>query len=122
MWLGALPLACFAFWKNKPQAIFLFISHKLDLENPKKWRKISILDIDGLDPSAAPGTGTPEHGGLTSRDCLEFMRLIVVGLPVKVMDVAEVSPPLDNADVTSLGALKVIYEVFGFVQAKSTQG
>ncbi len=80
------------------------------------------LDIDGLDPSAAPGTGTPEHGGPTSRECLEFVRLIFSALPVKAMDVVEVSPPLDTADVTSLAALKVIYEVFGLVQRQMATG
>lgn len=74
------------------------------------------LDIDGLDPSAAPGTGTPEHGGLSVRECLEFLRAVLAGLPVKALDVVEVSPPLDTADITSLAALKIIYEVFGFVQ------
>ena len=76
------------------------------------------LDIDGIDPSCTPGTGTPEHGGPTTRECLEFLRIIFAELPVKVVDVVEVSPPLDISDVTSLAALKVIYEVFGFMQAK----
>lgn len=75
------------------------------------------LDIDGIDPSCTPGTGTPEHGGPTTRECLEFLRIIFAGLPVKAMDVVEVSPPLDISDVTSLAALKIIYEVFGFIQA-----
>jgi len=74
------------------------------------------LDIDGLDPTCAPGTGTPEHGGPTTRQCLEFLRIIFAGLPIKAMDIVEVSPPLDISDVTSLAALKIIYEVFGFVQ------
>jgi agmatinase len=76
------------------------------------------LDIDGIDPACTPGTGTPEHGGPTTRECLEFLRIIFVELPVKVMDIVEVSPPLDISDVTSLAALKVMYEVFGFVQDK----
>ncbi len=74
------------------------------------------LDIDGIDPSCTPGTGTPEHGGPTTRECLEFLRIIFTELPVKAMDIVEVSPPLDISDVTSLAALKVMYEVFGFVQ------
>ena len=78
------------------------------------------LDIDGIDPAGAPGTGTPEHGGPTSRECLEFLRLIFAALPVKAMDIVEVSPPLDSSDVTSLAALKVMYEVFGFIQAQAT--
>jgi len=76
------------------------------------------LDIDGIDPSCTPGTGTPEHGGPLTRECLEFLRIIFAELPVKVMDIVEVSPPLDISDVTSLAALKVMYEVFGFVQDK----
>lgn len=75
------------------------------------------LDIDGLDPACAPGTGTPEHGGPSTREGLEFLRLIFAGLPVKAMDIVEVSPPLDISDMTSLAALKIIYEVFGFVQS-----
>ncbi len=76
------------------------------------------LDIDGIDPACTPGTGTPEHGGPTTRECIEFLHLIFAELPVKVMDIVEVSPPLDISDVTSLAALKLMYEVFGFVQAK----
>lgn len=76
------------------------------------------LDIDGIDPACTPGTGTPEHGGPTTRECLEFLRIIFAELPVKTMDIVEVSPPLDIADVTSMAALKVMYEVFGFVQNK----
>jgi agmatinase len=76
------------------------------------------LDIDGIDPSCTPGTGTPEHGGPTTRECLEFLRLLFAGLPIKAMDIVEVSPPLDISDVTSLAALKVMYEVFGWVQEK----
>lgn len=76
------------------------------------------LDIDGIDPSCTPGTGTPEHGGPTTRECMEFLRLIFAELPIRAMDIVEVSPPLDISDVTSLAALKVMYEVFGFVQEK----
>jgi agmatinase len=77
------------------------------------------LDIDGIDPACTPGTGTPEHGGPTTRDCIEFLRFIFAELPVKAMDIVEVSPPLDISDVTSLAALKVMYEVFGFIQEQT---
>lgn len=76
------------------------------------------IDIDGMDPSCTPGTGTPEHGGPSTRECLEFIRIIFEHLPVKAMDIVEVSPPLDISDVTSLAALKIMYETFGFVQRK----
>lgn len=80
------------------------------------------LDIDGLDPAYAPGTGTPEGGGLSTRELLELARVIFQELPVRAMDVVEIAPPLDHADITSFAALKVIYEVWGVIQeAKQDQ-
>jgi len=79
------------------------------------------LDIDGLDPAYAPGTGTPEGGGLTTRDLLELVRVVLRELPVRAMDVVEVAPPLDQADITSFAALKVIYEVWWVMQEKLIQ-
>lgn len=76
------------------------------------------LDIDVLDPAYAPGTGTPEAGGLSSRELIELTKLIVGGLPVVAMDVVEVSPILDVSDMTSWAALKVIYEAFGCINAR----
>ena len=73
------------------------------------------LDIDVLDPAFAPGTGTPEAGGISTRELLEFLRPIFLGLPVRAMDVVEVAPPLDHSDITSFAAVKVIYEAFGWV-------
>ncbi len=74
------------------------------------------LDIDVLDPAYAPGTGTPESGGLTSRQLIELLRLVFAELPIKAMDIVEVAPPLDHSDITSVAALKIIYEVFGWVK------
>lgn len=76
------------------------------------------LDIDGLDPAYAPGTGTPEAGGLSTRECLELLHLLFEALPIQAMDIVEVSPPLDHKDVTALAALKIIYEVMGMMQEK----
>jgi agmatinase len=78
------------------------------------------LDIDGLDPAYAPGTGTPEGGGLSTRDALELVRMVFQELPVRAMDVVEVAPPLDSADMTSVAALKVIYEAWWMVQSQGT--
>ena len=74
------------------------------------------LDIDGLDPAYAPGTGAPEAGGLSTRELLEFLRVVFARLPVRALDVVEVAPPLDHADVTSFAAAKVLYEVFGWTK------
>ena len=67
------------------------------------------VDIDVLDPAFAPGTGTPEPGGLSS---LELMYLIrgLHGLNIVGADVVEVAPAYDHADITSLAAAHVAYE------------
>lgn len=70
------------------------------------------LDIDVLDPAFAPGTGTPVAGGLTSRELIEIFRKIIRSLPIKAMDIVEVSPPLDVNNITSWAALRIIHEVF----------
>jgi len=71
------------------------------------------IDIDVLDPAFAPGTGTPEGGGLSTRELMELVREIISRLPVKAADIVEVSPPLDSSGIASWAALKVMYEIFG---------
>ena len=77
------------------------------------------LDIDVLDPAFAPGTGTPEAGGLTTRELLQLLRIVFNRLPVRALDIVEVSPPLDPSDITSVAAIKVIYESFGWVRRRA---
>jgi agmatinase len=68
------------------------------------------VDIDVCDPGHAPGTGTPEPGGLTSRELLDSVRRICYELPVVGMDLVEVSPPYDHAEITSFLANRVVLE------------
>jgi agmatinase len=68
------------------------------------------VDIDVLDPAAAPGTGTPEAGGLTSRELLGILRGLV-GLNLVGADVVEVSPAYDHAEITATAACHVVYEL-----------
>jgi agmatinase len=77
------------------------------------------LDIDSLDPSIAPGTGVPSAGGLTSRELLDFLRQLR-GVRLAGLDVDEVAPPLDVGHVTSLAALKFIFEYLGMVKLGKT--
>src|SRR5256885_7628855 len=77
------------------------------------------LDIDSLDPSIAPGTGVPSAGGLTSRELLDFLRQLR-GVRLAGLDVDEVAPPLDVGYVTSLAALKFIFEYMGMVKLGKT--
>jgi agmatinase len=68
------------------------------------------VDIDVCDPGHAPGTGTPEPGGLTARQLLDSVRRIAYELPVVGVDLVEVSPPYDHADITSFLANRVVLE------------
>jgi agmatinase len=68
------------------------------------------LDIDVVDPAFAPGTGTPEPGGITSAELLEAMGLLR-GLSLVGMDLVEVSPVYDPAGITAILAAKVVREV-----------
>jgi len=68
------------------------------------------IDIDVLDPGFAPGTGTPEAGGLTSRELLGTLRGLA-GLDLVAADVVEVAPPYDHAEVTAVAASHAAYEL-----------
>jgi agmatinase len=73
------------------------------------------VDIDVCDPGHAPGTGTPEPGGLTARQLLDAVRRICLELPVVGMDVVEVSPPYDSADITAALANRVVLEALSAI-------
>lgn len=68
------------------------------------------IDIDVLDPAHAPGTGTPEPGGLTSRE-LQMLLRGLSDLDIVGADVVEVAPAYDHAELTSLAAANVVYEL-----------
>ena len=66
------------------------------------------VDVDVCDPGHAPGTGTPEPGGLSARQLLDSVRRICLELPVVGMDIVEVSPPYDHAEITAALANRVV--------------
>jgi agmatinase len=70
------------------------------------------IDIDVLDPAHAPGTGTPEAGGLSSRELLATLRALA-GLRLVGADVVEVAPAYDHAEITSIAAANAVYELLG---------
>lgn len=79
------------------------------------------VDIDVVDPGMAPGTGTPEPGGMTSRELLESVRRICLELPVVGIDVVEVAPAFDSADITAILANRVVLEALSAI-AKRRSG
>jgi agmatinase len=74
------------------------------------------VDIDVLDPAFAPGTGTPEAGGLTSRELLAILRGLA-GLDLTGADVVEVAPAYDHAQITGIAAAHVAYELLSAMAA-----
>lgn len=75
------------------------------------------IDIDVLDPAHAPGTGTPEAGGMTSRELLRMLRALG---PLNVVgaDVVEVAPAYDHAQMTGIAASHVMYELMSLLAAQ----
>jgi agmatinase len=77
------------------------------------------VDIDVVDPGMAPGTGTPESGGLTSRELLATLRGLT-GLDLVGADIVEVAPAYDHAEVTGIAASHVAYDLISLMAPRST--
>ncbi len=80
------------------------------------------VDVDVVDPGMAPGTGTPEPGGFTSRQLLDAVRRICLQLPVVGVDVVEVSPPYDVAEVTAYLGNRVVLEALSAMARRRADG
>jgi guanidinopropionase len=74
------------------------------------------FDIDSLDPAFAPGTGTPEVGGLTTLQAQELIRMFR-GLDLVGADVVEVAPPFDPTGITALAGATMMYELLCILSA-----
>ena len=74
------------------------------------------VDIDVLDPAHAPGTGTPEAGGMTSRELLHCLRNLK-GVNIVGADIVEVAPAYDHAEITGIAAAHVGYELLSVLAA-----
>lgn len=72
------------------------------------------IDIDVLDPAHAPATGTPEPGGLSTRE-LQMLLHSLADLPIVGADVVEVSPAYDHAQITALGAAGLTFDLLAMV-------
>ncbi len=80
------------------------------------------VDIDVIDPGSAPGTGTPEPGGMLPREVLRAVRRIASAVPIAGMDIVEVSPPYDHAEITAMTANRVALECISALAAKRLAG
>jgi agmatinase len=79
------------------------------------------IDIDVLDPAHAPGTGTPEAGGLTSRELFAVLRSLG-GTQIVGADVVEVAPAYDHAQMTAVAASHTVYELVSLLSAAAARG
>jgi agmatinase len=77
------------------------------------------VDIDVVDPGMAPGTGTPESGGMLARELLRAIRQIVRDVDLVGMDVVEVSPPYDQGEVTALLAHRCVLEAISSLAVRA---
>ncbi len=78
------------------------------------------VDVDVLDPAFAPGTGTPEAGGLSSRELLQIVRGLE-GLNIVGADIVETSPAYDHAEITGIAASHVAYELLGLMSEEARE-
>ena len=78
------------------------------------------VDIDVLDPAHAPGTGTPEAGGITSRELLEILRGLR-GLDIIGADIVEVAPAYDHAELTGVAASHTAYDLLSLISERRSQ-
>jgi agmatinase len=76
------------------------------------------VDIDVVDPGSAPGTGTPEPGGMLPREMLRAVRQIVGAVELVGMDVVEVSPPYDQSETTAMLAHRIVMEAISALAVK----
>jgi agmatinase len=76
------------------------------------------VDIDVLDPGMAPGTGTPEPGGMLSRELLRAIRQVVGSVELAGMDVVEVAPAYDVSEITAAAAHRCVMEAISALAAR----
>ena len=84
---------------------------------PKGENYYITIDIDGFDPSIAPGTGTPSHGGFQYYEVMEIMQGLTKQGKVVGIDLCEVAPHYDHSEITSFLAAQVLLNLLGYVYA-----
>lgn len=82
---------------------------------PKEVNYYITIDIDGFDPSIAPGTGTPSHGGFIYFEVMEILQGVAFSGDVVGIDPCEVAPDYDHSGSTSILAAQVLMNLIGYV-------
>ncbi len=101
-------------WRTMSEVVELGIGavvrEAIEFARARAPRTYLTIDIDVLDPAFAPGTGTAEPGGLMTRELLFAARAIASEVDLCAMDLVEVSPPYDHANITAMAGHRVVYE------------
>ena len=74
-----------------------------------------MIGIDGFEPSIAPGTSTPSHGGFLYYEVLEILQLLIKKGEIIGVDLVEVAPNYDPSDITSMLAAQLLMNLMGFI-------
>lgn len=111
------------FFRNNPMNVLTAKAIRRDgwkvsaekiVQKMKKYKNVYLtLDIDCLDPAYAAGTGTPQFGGMDSRELLNILEYLFQNLPMIGMDVVEVAPSLDPSLSALFAARKIVTECMG---------
>jgi len=121
-WMAAQRMRCFEMHEVERRGLAAVLEEAFAIAVDDCDGVFVSVDIDVVDPGMAPGTGTPEPGGLTARQLLDAVRRIGVELPVVGLDVVEVSPPYDSAEITALLANRVVLELLSGIAFRRQGG
>ncbi len=114
-WMAARGMRCYEMAEVVHRGLDAVLSEAFAIAVDECDGVFLSVDVDVVDPGMAPGTGTPEPGGLTSRQLLDAVRRVCLELPVVGLDVVEVSPDHDHADVTALLGSRVVLEALSSI-------
>jgi agmatinase len=109
-WMAEQKMRCFEMTEIVRRGMDSVLDEALTIATTDCDAIFLSVDVDVVDPGSAPGTGTPEPGGLTSRQLLDAVRFIASNGPLGGMDVVEISPPYDHADVTAFLGNRIVLE------------
>jgi agmatinase len=109
-WMGEQGMRSFEMSEIVARGLDAVLDEALEIALDECDAVFLSVDIDVVDPGSAPGTGTPEPGGLSSRQLLDAVRRVAMSVHLGGVDVVEVAPPYDHAEVTAYLGNRVVLE------------
>jgi agmatinase len=117
-WMAQQKMRCFEMSEIVDRGLDSVLDEALEIALDDCDTIFLSVDIDVVDPGMAPGTGTPEPGGLTARQLLDSVRQICRDAPVGGLDIVEVSPPYDCSNITAMLAGRVALEALAGIASR----